>query len=45
MKFTVSIGVAGFRPEDSAATLLARADVALYAAKKRGRNRAVKEAR
>jgi diguanylate cyclase len=45
VKFTVSIGVAAFRPEDTAATLLARADVALYAAKKRGRNRAVKEGR
>ncbi len=45
VKFTVSIGVAAWRADDTAATLLARADAALYGAKKRGRNRAVKEAR
>jgi diguanylate cyclase len=45
VRFTVSIGVAAWRAEDTAATMLARADAALYSAKKRGRNRAVKEAR
>ena len=45
VKFTVSIGVAAWRADDTAATLLARADAALYSAKKRGRNRAVKAAR
>lgn len=38
---TVSIGVAAFRPGDTAGTLLARADTALYAAKESGRNRAI----
>lgn len=36
---TVSIGVASFRYGDTAETLFRRADRALYAAKKRGRNR------
>jgi diguanylate cyclase (GGDEF)-like protein len=38
---TVSIGVAAFRRGDTAGTLLARADAALYAAKEAGRNRAI----
>jgi diguanylate cyclase len=42
---TVSIGVARLRPEhDTAASLLARADEALYRAKKEGRNRVSQEA-
>jgi diguanylate cyclase len=45
VQFTVSMGVAAWRAEDTAATLLARADAALYTAKKRGRNRVAKEAR
>lgn len=36
---TVSIGVAQFAPDDSADTLTQRADKALYAAKRAGRNR------
>ncbi|MCJ8144140.1 GGDEF domain-containing protein [Ancylobacter sp. A5.8] len=36
---TVSLGVAQLRPEDDLATLLARADAALYRAKELGRNR------
>src|SRR5688572_19605819 len=36
---TASFGVASCREDDTAATLLARADVALYQAKKLGRNR------
>lgn len=36
---TVSIGVAQFAPNDSADTLTQRADKALYAAKRAGRNR------
>jgi len=38
---TVSIGVAACRAGDTAETLLARADAALYAAKEAGRNRAI----
>lgn len=37
---TVSIGIAGVQPGDSADTLIARADAALYAAKSAGRDRA-----
>lgn len=37
--FTVSIGVAVLRPEESFADLMRRADAALYLAKTRGRNR------
>ena len=37
-RFTISLGVAHFRPGDSAGSLLARADAALYAAKDAGRN-------
>ncbi|HWC64831.1 MAG TPA: diguanylate cyclase, partial [Thermoanaerobaculia bacterium] len=38
---TVSVGVAACRPGDTAESLLARADAALYAAKEAGRNRAI----
>ncbi len=36
---TVSFGVASFEPGDTAAEVVARADAALYAAKREGRNR------
>jgi diguanylate cyclase (GGDEF)-like protein len=36
---TISAGVATLRPGDTSESLLARADLALYAAKERGRNR------
>lgn len=39
VKITVSIGVAQFRSDETAAALLARADAALYQAKDLGRNR------
>ena len=39
MQVTISAGVAALKPEETADTLLARADSALYAAKARGRNR------
>lgn len=38
---TVSIGVAQLRPEDSVETWLQKADAAMYAAKRAGRNRVV----
>ena len=38
-ELTASFGVAVCREDDTAATLLARADAALYRAKKTGRNR------
>jgi diguanylate cyclase (GGDEF)-like protein len=38
---TVSVGVAEFRPKDSVAQTIARADAALYLAKSLGRNRVV----
>ena len=38
-RVTASMGVAAGRPDDTAATLLARADAALYRAKGAGRNR------
>ena len=39
MKVTLSAGVATLKPEETADSLLARADRALYAAKAQGRNR------
>lgn len=39
LPYTISIGLAAFRPGDTATALLARADDALYAAKAGGRNR------
>lgn len=42
MRFTVSVGVTAWAVEDTAVTILARADQALYAAKNTGRNRAVR---
>ena len=42
---TVSIGVSRFEPGESLAHFLERADLALYAAKRDGRNRVVAEDR
>jgi diguanylate cyclase len=42
-RVTISIGVAAHRPEDTATTLIERADTCLYAAKRGGRNRVVCE--
>ena len=44
-KVTVSLGVAGCRPGDTAVTLLERADQCMFAAKRAGRNRTVDDAR
>jgi diguanylate cyclase len=43
-RITVSIGVAALRPNDTAQSLIERADICLYAAKRGGRNRVVSEA-
>ena len=42
-RITISLGVAAFRPGDTAASLYERADRCLYAAKRNGRNRVVCE--
>jgi len=42
-RVTVSIGVAVLRPDDTAQTLIERADNCLYAAKRHGRNRVICE--
>ena len=39
VRVTMSVGVTELRKEDTADSLLARADRALYASKERGRNR------
>ena len=43
-RITISVGVATLRPDDAAQSFIARADAALYAAKRIGRNRVVCEA-
>ncbi|MGQ4810533.1 hypothetical protein NKDENANG_04010 [Candidatus Entotheonellaceae bacterium PAL068K] len=43
VSFTVSIGVGVFRTDDTALSLIERADKALYEAKRLGKNRAVSE--
>lgn len=42
-RITISVGVSTFRPGDTAAALIERADQCLYAAKRGGRNRVVCE--
>jgi len=43
LSFTVSIGISTFKEEDTAVSLLDRADKALYVAKKSGKNKVVNE--
>ena len=43
-KITVSVGVAAYRPGESATMLLERADQCMYAAKRAGRNRTLTDA-
>lgn len=43
LRVTVSIGVATYRPDDVSTTLIARADAALYEAKRSGRNRVMSD--
>jgi two-component system cell cycle response regulator len=44
IEVTISVGIAALGPQDSAATMLKRADQALYRAKRDGRNRVVPDA-
>ena len=43
-RVTISIGVAVLRPSDTPQSLIERADICLYAAKRSGRNRVISEA-
>ena len=43
-RVTISIGVAALRPGDTPQSLIERADICLYAAKRSGRNRVISEA-
>jgi diguanylate cyclase (GGDEF)-like protein len=45
LSFTISIGVSTSRAGDTIATVIERADAALYEAKRLGKNRAVREKR
>jgi diguanylate cyclase len=42
-RVTISLGVAGLRPNDTPQSLIERADLCLYAAKRSGRNRVISE--
>mgnify|MGYP003433429342 CR=1 FL=1 len=42
-KITLSIGVATLQPRDTVQSLIERADMCLYAAKRHGRNRVISE--